>query len=68
MAVVKEDKRPHDVTIARFLTEDGTTPQAPSPAWCLVVDGRTDSTYRVGEERALLEAYFASGAYGSRAA
>ena len=68
MAIVKEDKREHDVTIARFLTEDGTVPEPPNPAWCLVIDGRTHSTYRVGEELALLEAYFRGGKSGAQAA
>lgn len=68
MAVVANDQREHEVTIARFLTESGEVPTAPNPAWCLIVDGRSHSTYRVGEERALLEAYFRAGKDGAKAA
>lgn len=46
MATVVNDARAHDVTITRFLTESGASPEYPSPAWLLVADGKTHSTYR----------------------
>jgi len=55
---VVRDLRKCDATIARFLEEDGSVPNPPSPAWCLIVDGKHVANFRLGEERALLEAYF----------
>lgn len=68
MATVQTDHREHDVTIARFLREDGSVPNPPDPAWCLIVDGKTQANFRLGEERALLEAYFRAGKDGAKAA
>ncbi len=61
-AVVSVDRRPITCTIARFLNEDNSVPRPPSPAWCLVVDGVMKTTFTLGQERNLLEAFFREGA------
>ena len=62
--IVSVDHRKAQLSIARFLHEDGSVPTPPEPAWCLIVNGKVETTYRLGEERSLIEHYFKAGKDG----
>jgi hypothetical protein len=57
-ATVVKDHREEVRTIARFLDEHKEVPKPPSPAWCLIIEGKMVTTFTLGQERDLLEAYF----------
>jgi hypothetical protein len=53
-------ERPEFV-LGRFLNQHNEVPKPPNPAWCILVNGAVETTYALGQERALIEHYFQKG-------